>query len=670
MNKSKFIEINGVKVQLIEKQCDGGCGSTFWGLSSAKNICQNCLAKTPEQRAQTSQRIQERNALNKLEKKPIFGSDTPSIKAVKDDAVYVPIQKKETLTLDLGDGCILYDLNKADYSFLNYFVKANKPIDLECLLKAHYGHKLKDTSFEVLKEKRSSIITKISRLRFLLERTFGGSWLHQKKGYWQLKGIPVVENFSNIVAIDDLHKLIKTSEDNGVSSSLNTIAKILVDKVQQQQQQHEIPKDVIPHTAEDSPTTVEDIQDIPDLQDKTVEDIQNIPDSQDKTVDDIQNIPDSQDKTVDDIQDIPDSQDKTVDDIQDIPDLQDKTVDDIQNIPDSQDKTVDDIQNIPKDVLISKNLYSLDFGDGRVIKSLVGHDYFLLKCFVNDNKPLNLNDLFALFYDISIDKQLDYTIDSLITKRSSLLKRLGKIRNLLKNTFGGDWLLHNKGHWQLFGISKIEKPSNLYGLTALRKSIDAAKPDVTVVEKALDILDIKKTATPSDCDDRWINCIERAKHIKDMVKNNRLLIADLAIEACDIVHGGGAHWTNFSKQRTVTNFSNAIGLNTKTLYEWIKVKTYVVNKLPSDTDYSNPKLWTILRTVQEKVEKDTEAAQVKSIYNFEINRRGIHAKIKHVIKTTKHVRNFLKKNTLEDLHSDDLLELQTTCKEISASLNI
>ena len=52
------------------------------------------------------------------------------------------------------------------------------------------------------------------------------------------------------------------------------------------------------------------------------------------------------------------------------------------------------------------------------------------------------------------------------------------------------------------------------------------------------------------------------------------------------------------------------------------------------------------------------------MYDFELSREGPNVKIKHVLKTTKHVKHFLTKNDLSAIHKEDLAELKTTCQDI------
>jgi len=357
-----------------------------------------------------------------------------------------------------------------------------------------------------------------------------------------------------------------------------------------------------------------------------------------------------------------------------------------------------------KKAIVDTTLYSITL-DGVVIDNIRRSDYEIIDLFIKNPQPLSINDLFDLFYGIPVDKQQEYPTSELQMKRVTLVNKISRARRLIENKLGGIWFGQKKGYWKFKGRPEVDKVATISAIDEERKSTPRARSDIKFVDKALDALsekisdvsntikdkaedtsediseDVALTEEPiselvedkseevkvedsSENDElRWQKCIERAKSIKEMVRNNRLILADIAMEACDIVWGGGGHWNNYSEQRTVNNFGAAIGVNAKTLYEWIRVKKFVVDKLPP-ADYSAPKLWKILRAVQEKVTRDTESDKVQEIYQRELTREGPNLQIKRVIKATKSTKQFVKKTDLSVIHKEDLEELKTTCWEI------
>lgn len=340
----------------------------------------------------------------------------------------------------------------------------------------------------------------------------------------------------------------------------------------------------------------------------------------------------------------------------------------------------EDLKPIKKEPVVEQSdqsLITIDLGDGIIIDGLRKSDADLIRIFLDNKRPLAMDDLFELYYGISPAKQKKYTLDDLKIKKVSLITKISRTRRVLERKVEGiTWFGQKKGYWQLKGNPTIEKVATLTAIDVARKQIPRARPSVEHVDKAVSALSdnlvrqADKLTDKTNTDNselKWQQCVERAKHIKNMVKNNRLILANIAIEACDIVWGGGGHWNNFSKQRTVNDFASLIGLNTKTLYEWIRVKKFVVDKLPTG-DYSATRLWKILRYVQEKVTKDASPDQVLAIYNKEMSREGPNVKIKQVIKTTKNVKHFVTQNDLSKIHAEDLVELKATCQDIVLAL--
>jgi len=78
----------------------------------------------------------------------------------------------------------------------------------------------------------------------------------------------------------------------------------------------------------------------------------------------------------------------------------------------------------------------------------------------------------------------------------------------------------------------------------------------------------------------WDECVEAAKICVVRMGQYRMFIAEMAVKACEIKHGGGGHWSNFVSQHTLKDFANEIGMHQKTLYEWVAAKRNVVDKLP------------------------------------------------------------------------------------------
>lgn len=85
------------------------------------------------------------------------------------------------------------------------------------------------------------------------------------------------------------------------------------------------------------------------------------------------------------------------------------------------------------------------------------------------------------------------------------------------------------------------------------------------------------TETPKE---KWARCVKQCKLLVMSRDQSRLKICELTLEACDIKLGGGGHWDGFKNQYHVGKFSEEIGMNSKTLRNWMLVYRYVYIKLP------------------------------------------------------------------------------------------
>lgn len=72
----------------------------------------------------------------------------------------------------------------------------------------------------------------------------------------------------------------------------------------------------------------------------------------------------------------------------------------------------------------------------------------------------------------------------------------------------------------------------------------------------------------------YARCVAEAKVCVKKRQELRIKIATLAIEACDIRHGGG------ERDYPLSQFAKDIGLNINTLTRWVSAKVGVIDKLP------------------------------------------------------------------------------------------
>lgn len=77
-------------------------------------------------------------------------------------------------------------------------------------------------------------------------------------------------------------------------------------------------------------------------------------------------------------------------------------------------------------------------------------------------------------------------------------------------------------------------------------------------------------------------CVAKARSLIAHRKTNRLAVAILAEKSCTIKHGGNRRSKDWSSKlgKTCREFAIEIGLNPKTLNDWVRVKTMVIDHLP------------------------------------------------------------------------------------------
>lgn len=94
----------------------------------------------------------------------------------------------------------------------------------------------------------------------------------------------------------------------------------------------------------------------------------------------------------------------------------------------------------------------------------------------------------------------------------------------------------------------------------------------------------------------WGACIKTSREYLIHRKTNKLVVAALAVRACNIRHGGDFKTDKFKQGfygSTIRKFAEEIGINYKTLWGWVGVKVQVIDILPKDIkqiDYTAAKL--------------------------------------------------------------------------------
>jgi hypothetical protein len=135
----------------------------------------------------------------------------------------------------------------------------------------------------------------------------------------------------------------------------------------------------------------------------------------------------------------------------------------------------------------------------------------------------------------------------------------------------------------------------------------------------------------------WKECVGEAKSAISVRRCNRILIAKLALRACTIRRGGDYRSPKFKDGdygKTLKEFCESVGINNKTLGDWITVTTAVFDRLPSD--YRGPFDYTAAKLAVANSRESHPDFILQRYYAF-ADKKSNHSRKMHYI--VKHLRN-------------------------------
>jgi hypothetical protein len=174
--------------------------------------------------------------------------------------------------------------------------------------------------------------------------------------------------------------------------------------------------------------------------------------------------------------------------------------------------------------------------------------------------------------------------------------------------------------------------------------------------------------------------VELGKAIVDQVNDRQMKICSYAIEVCTIRHGGKS-----AGFYTLKDYANDIGLNNKTLNQWMLVYRNVILKLtPKQRETLT---WKLACKANEMLEESNTVEnrlkgiprskrctksrlspeRVQLVYDHALEEKPFVSEFLNMVKWTKHGIGLLKKRDLtmiEDTHLVHLMELLDESSEI------
>lgn len=110
---------------------------------------------------------------------------------------------------------------------------------------------------------------------------------------------------------------------------------------------------------------------------------------------------------------------------------------------------------------------------------------------------------------------------------------------------------------------------------------------------------------------QWQTAIREAKGLIVNQNKTRFKVVEIALRVCDTSHGGRKGEGIFS----ITNFANAIELSPRTLFEWMRIKRNVLDKLPKTISFHHDKIKYIdLVDVDRKLQSDASKKEVLGVF--------------------------------------------------------
>lgn len=109
----------------------------------------------------------------------------------------------------------------------------------------------------------------------------------------------------------------------------------------------------------------------------------------------------------------------------------------------------------------------------------------------------------------------------------------------------------------------------------------------------------------------WETAIRKARQYTSGYRNARWIIAELAFEVCDTAHGGRKTESIYSVKR----FADEIEIDVKTLYQWMRVKRLLLDKLPKMIrNNPNKYNYTDFENVCDQVNAEMNEKEIKDIW--------------------------------------------------------
>lgn len=159
--------------------------------------------------------------------------------------------------------------------------------------------------------------------------------------------------------------------------------------------------------------------------------------------------------------------------------------------------------------------------------------------------------------------------------------------------------------------------------------------------------------------------VKEAKELYNARNKNQMKVAKLALEVCEIVHGGKA---NSMGLFTLSRFAKESGVGAKSLSHWISVYKLVYEK--ADKELIHTCSFTVLQDVANTVKYDASAEQINKKIKKRISCSSIEVTVNRYLKDIRSIAyNFRVNNAGDILSKETQEELLFYCNTIVNCIN-
>lgn len=168
-----------------------------------------------------------------------------------------------------------------------------------------------------------------------------------------------------------------------------------------------------------------------------------------------------------------------------------------------------------------------------------------------------------------------------------------------------------------------------------------------------------------------INAIHRAriyvnkiKDLEDKIHIYEVDIVKIALEVCDIKRGGCAHHLY-----TIRDFAKDIGMNSKTLQNWVSAYRNVVPKLKSP-DIITKKDWSSVRKTNRMTSSSNTREEVQEVYRkYQEEEKPFIGEFRNTVCAAKNLRHLLRNRDMKIIDNNKWIELMEILDNNSDSIN-